>query len=66
MMFKVTNTFGYNSMFKMFLHKILGIFNVQIQSEHERGANSCILCVILKLKTRLIFISGVIHSVGQN
>ena len=45
----------------MFSRWILGIFNVQIQS--EEGTNSSKLFVTLKLKTYLIFISGVVvHS----
>ena len=50
--------FLWNLLFKIFLRLILGIFNVQIQ--YEGGTNSCKLCIILKLKTCLIFISRVV------
>ena len=47
--------------FQNVLELDLGIFKVQIQS--ERGTNSWKLFAILKLKTYLIFISGVVvHS----
>ena len=47
-------------LFKMFSHWILGFFNM------IGGTNSCKLCVTLKLKAYLIFISGILaHSVSH-
>ena len=49
-------------LFKMFSRWIWGIFTFKYRV--KGGANSCILFVILKLKTSLILISGlVVHSV---
>ena len=48
-------------LFKMFSHRIWGIFNIQIQS--ERGHKFIRIMYHIKVKTYLIFVSEVVvHS----